>query len=66
MLEFTKLMQCCCIKGTIKENVVVGPSAIGFISFGSTKQVGIAIREDANYIQQVRLGKGDPYIRTFA
>lgn len=50
MLEFIKLKQCYCIKGTIKENVVVGPSAIGFISFGSTKQVGIAIREDANYI----------------
>ena len=40
MLEFIKLIPCFCIKGTIQENVAVGPSAICFISFGSTMQVG--------------------------
>lgn len=43
-LEFKKLVHCFCFKRTIKVNSVVDPSAICFISLGSTKQVDIKIK----------------------
>lgn len=45
---FIKLIHCFGIK-TIKVSVVVSPSAIYFISLGSTKQVDNKIKKDVNY-----------------
>ena len=58
MLELIKLINYLFIKRAINVNVVVGPSAICFISLGSTKPVDIKIKGNVNYkevLKYVRL-----------